>query len=206
MPWSAWSWPFDYDPNDDLTDHGGGSLHSHSREADRATAAAASRGPEAADEASFLNSPTVVDIQSPLEAPRYRQEDPERVRELEALGQAMMTIDNGFEDQWWNQGERHAVPVTSSDAGDLITSHPHQTPPQAAAAAAAAGQEWSPAAALGWTPVHSGAADERLAFSTANNLVSPITAYDSPPPVYNRLNRTLSTRSDELWFTGERYA
>lgn len=195
MPWSAWSWPFDYDPNDDLTDHAG-SLHSHSRDADRAT----NRETEAED-APFLNSPTVVDIQSPLEAPRYRQEDPERVRELEALGQAMMTIDNGFEDQWWNQGERHAVPVTSN-AGDLITSNPNQTPPQQHA-----GHEWSPAAALGWTPIPpSGAADERLAFSTANNLVSPITDYDSPPPVYNRLNRTLSTRSDELWFTGERYA
>ena len=192
MPWSAWSWPFDYDPNDDLTDH---AASLPSRDPDREM-----NHDTEADDAPFLNSPTVVSISSPLEGPRYRQEDPERVRELEALGQAMMTIDNGFEDQWWNQGEREPVPAATV-AGDLITSNPN---PQAAQQAVTS--DWSPAAALGWTPVPpQGAADERLAFSTANNLVSPITDYGSPPPVYNRLNRTLSTRSDELWFTGERY-
>ena len=37
------------------------------------------------------------------------------IKEMECLATAMMTIDNGFEDQWWNQGTR-LVNV----AGDLV--------------------------------------------------------------------------------------
>lgn len=37
------------------------------------------------------------------------------VKEMESLATAMMTVDNGFEDQWWNQGTR-LVNV----AGELI--------------------------------------------------------------------------------------
>lgn len=40
-----------------------------------------------------------------------------RAREMETLATAMMTVDNGFEDQWWYQGHR-----LSNVAGDLISS------------------------------------------------------------------------------------
>ncbi|KAJ2896596.1 hypothetical protein MKZ38_005419 [Zalerion maritima] len=56
----------------------------------------------------FVNNPTVVPVDSrmvPTRAVR-RGEDPARVRDLEALGSAMMTVDNGFENQWWYQGQR----------------------------------------------------------------------------------------------------
>lgn len=42
--------------------------------------------------------------------------------------------------------------------------------------------------------------------ATLNNaVVSPVSSY-SGPDVQHGLSRTLSTRSDELWFTGGRYA
>ncbi|KIH88973.1 hypothetical protein SPBR_07061 [Sporothrix brasiliensis 5110] len=55
----------------------------------------------------FTNRPTVLPIQ-PTDSGAQRQLDIEtqRKRNLESLSSAMMTIDNGFESQWWNQGER----------------------------------------------------------------------------------------------------
>ncbi|KJR80046.1 uncharacterized protein SPSK_00495 [Sporothrix schenckii 1099-18] len=55
----------------------------------------------------FTNRPTVLPIQ-PTDSGAQRQLDidTQRKRNLESLSSAMMTIDNGFESQWWNQGER----------------------------------------------------------------------------------------------------
>lgn len=44
------------------------------------------------------------------------------IKEMECLATAMMTVDNGFEDQWWNQGPR-LVNVT----GDLIPANANYT-------------------------------------------------------------------------------
>jgi hypothetical protein len=117
----------------------------------------------------------------------------------------MMTIDNGFEDQWWNQGERQPMATL---AGDLITSPP-VAPPQHGQPhlSSSLSMHDFASATLGWTSaLPQGAADERLAFATANNIVSPMTEYGSPAPAYTGLNRTMSTRSEELWFSGDRYA
>ena len=43
-----------------------------------------------------------------------RTEDPQRKRNLEDLSAAMMTVDNGFESQWWNCG--HKVPTVEAMA------------------------------------------------------------------------------------------
>lgn len=45
-------------------------------------------------------------------------DDRERGRAVEmvSLAAAMMTVDNGFEDQWWNRGTRQIT-----QAGDLIS-------------------------------------------------------------------------------------
>lgn len=145
-------------------------------------------------------SPTVVQIESPIESPRYRREDPERVRELEALGSAMMTVDNGFENQWWNSGERQPMatalyppPTTRDHVREQLAlgwAMAHVPP------------ESSTTAGAGAVSILSG----EPGTATLNNVVvSPVSSY-SGPEIQPGLSRSLSTRSDELWFTGGRYA
>lgn len=145
-------------------------------------------------------SPTVVQIESPIESPRYRREDPERVRELEALGSAMMTVDNGFENQWWNSGERQPMatalyppPTTRDHVREQLAlgwAMAHVPP------------ESSTTAGAGTVSILSG----EPGTATLNNVVvSPVSSY-SGPEIQPGLSRSLSTRSDELWFTGGRYA
>ncbi|KAI1100060.1 hypothetical protein F4804DRAFT_336628 [Jackrogersella minutella] len=134
------------------------------------------------DRSPFANNPTTV----PLCTERPRNEE-ERVRELESLSTAMMTVDNGFENQWWYQGPREAVEPwwpqdageESEDAGTLTT----------AEALSLAGSE--PPVALGFH-------DDHLA--SLHALVSPISEVSSPGQSFNRpLARSLTTRSEELW-------
>lgn len=140
-------------------------------------------------------SPTLVKIESPVESPRHRREDPERVRELEALGSAMMTVDNGFENQWWNSGERQPMP-TAMYPPPTTRDHVREQ------------------LALGWAVAHppettggsvSFVSAEPGTATLNNMVVSPVSSY-SGPEVQPGLSRSLSTRSDELWFTGGRYA
>lgn len=147
--------------------------------------------------------PNIVDIQSPAEPPSERGDDPARRRELEALGSAMMTVDNGFENQWWNQDER-------GERRHLEAMHP---PP-------ATGEQVQEQMALGWVGAllpPSSSFDgngKRLSFDgmspedsvgpSLNNLViSPVSSYSGP---VGNLTRSLSTRSDELWFSSGRNA
>lgn len=142
-------------------------------------------------------SPMVVKNESPIGSPRYRSENPERVRELEALGSAMMTVDNGFENQWWNQGERQPMPTAL---------HPPPTTQD----------QVREQLALGWAMAHlpPGAVGDDISFvspeqqvpaTLPNMVVSPVSSY-SGPSIQPGLSRTLSTRSDEMWFTGGSYA
>ncbi|KAK8091810.1 hypothetical protein PG997_002171 [Apiospora hydei] len=62
-------------------------------------------------EPEYANQPTPVDMSSR----RSRVEDPAKAMELESLSAAMMTVDNGFESQWWYQGPREPVPRLSRD-------------------------------------------------------------------------------------------
>lgn len=119
-----------------------------------------------------------------------------RRSELEALGSAMMTVDNGFENQWWNQEER-------GERRHLTAVHP---PP-------ATRQEAQEQMALGWVgallpPTSSvddnGMSPEGSLGPSLNNLIiSPVSSYSGPT---GNLSRSLSTRSDELWFKGGRHA
>lgn len=144
-----------------------------------------------------LTSPMAIRPDSLLESPPHPGEDTERVRELEALGSAMMTVDNGFENQWWNQGERQSMPTAI---------HP---PP-------ATHDQVREQLALGWAMAHlpPGAENDSVSFgspdhghgSLSNVVVSPVSSYDGPS-LQPGLSRSWSTRSDELWFTGGgRYA
>lgn len=53
---------------------------------------------------------------APEFAPGLDDREKGRAWEMESLAAAMMTVDNGFEDQWWYQGPRLV-----SVAGDLIS-------------------------------------------------------------------------------------
>ncbi len=64
---------------------------------------------------SYANKPTVVPIEAPdVEALRYRVIESHKKRNLEDLSAAMMTVDNGFESQWWYQGLRESTTASSS--------------------------------------------------------------------------------------------
>ncbi|CAK7241341.1 MAG: hypothetical protein STHCBS139747_002802 [Sporothrix thermara] len=68
----------------------------------------------------FSNRPTVIPIQvEDTEAQRQHDIEAQRKRNLEALSTAMMTVDNGFESQWWNQGPRDNIHTLSLTAPAL---------------------------------------------------------------------------------------
>ncbi|CAM1503730.1 Fc.00g013210.m01.CDS01 [Cosmosporella sp. VM-42] len=112
-----------------------------------------------------------------------------RAREMQSLATALMTVDNGFEDQWWYQGPR-LVTV----AGDLLSP-------------AAIAQLGSRDGTVGWAVsdqeqefVQSPRAsfpDQTPRSSTAG-IVSPMSEFPSPMSSYQGLRRSLTTRSDEL--------
>ncbi|KAI2777882.1 hypothetical protein F4815DRAFT_495018 [Daldinia loculata] len=135
------------------------------------------------EELPFENRPTTI----PLDTERSRGEDPERVRELESLSTAMMTVDNGFEHQWWYQGPRESMERwwtqrAAEEADDARS---------AVSAEAVLLSDMAPPSAL-----ESGE-DNIPNFS---DIVSPISEASSPPPSFNQpLHRSLTTRSDELW-------
>lgn len=99
MPWSAASWQAGaYDPSGNVRTSGG---------------QAAPRVVVEEQPLPFANNPTTV-----LFSPQRRRDlDPARVHDLGALSAAMMTIDNGFESQWWNQGERLSTADRNTVAG-----------------------------------------------------------------------------------------
>lgn len=128
----------------------------------------------------------INDRQSPIERRNVRSEDAAPRHELEALGSAMMTVDNGFENQWWNQGSRkHLMAIQPSPA-----TH----------------QQVEEQMALGWVGALLSPEETVQDSSISNMVVSPVSSYSGP---VTGLSRSLSTRSEELWFTSnrcERYA
>ncbi|OBR05229.1 hypothetical protein CH63R_11932 [Colletotrichum higginsianum IMI 349063] len=124
------------------------------------------------------------------------RDDPGRRQELEALSAAMMTVDNGFENQWWYQGERQqTIPL----AGDLLTSTAHGT---TTATAQAIPQTPMPPPShdsresMGWATDQGGSRDAMMSGTLYNPsvLVSPMSEYASP-----RIHRSMTTRSEELF-------
>lgn len=106
MPWSADTWPLAGSSS------GSGSGVDARRERDE-------------EVVPFANRPTTVPLTPGDSYPdRDRSEDPARVHDLGALSAAMMTVDNGFEDQWWNQGPRETTVTLATVAGRLPTPPP----------------------------------------------------------------------------------
>ncbi|KAI8957197.1 hypothetical protein F5Y11DRAFT_100196 [Daldinia sp. FL1419] len=135
------------------------------------------------EELPFENVPTTV----PLSSERFRGEDPERVRELESLSTAMMTVDNGFEHQWWYQGPRESMErwwtkraaEEADDARSAVSTEAVLLSDMAPPSALEPGEQNLP---------------------NFSDIVSPISEASSPVPSFSRpLHRSLTTRSDELW-------
>jgi hypothetical protein len=89
----------------------------------------------------------------------------------------MMTVDNGFENQWWYRGPRESV----------HTDEP-RTPESPAAHSLPEVPTFEPLSAE---------ATERV----PTGVVSPLTEVPFTPAPTQALQRSMSTRSEELWFT-----
>lgn len=191
MPWEGtWQFPLGFEPYlepDPYLQRPSASIPS--AEAASQHAADATQTPERSQS-----------VRSFVESPPHRDDSIKRY-DLEALGHAMMTVDNGFENQWWNQGERKAL--------DVI-----KPPPTTR-------QQVEEQMALGWVgALLPGPEDDSRRFtypsqeaaatlvspedgtasigpSYSNAVVSPVSTFSMPATM---LSRSLSTRSDELWF------
>ncbi|KAI1194320.1 hypothetical protein F5X97DRAFT_280613 [Nemania serpens] len=148
LPWSAWTWPFGSDGDD--------------------------------DEPPFANLPTTLPLSPPS---RPRSEDPQRVRELEALSTAMVTVDNGFENQWWNQGTLEPTARASPIA------HEDDVHPMSTADALLLSAAEPPSGVETYSPNS----------ETFRGLVSPLSDFSPGFSNSNPMQRSGSTGSDELW-------
>ncbi|KAF4334545.1 hypothetical protein FBEOM_11594 [Fusarium beomiforme] len=117
MPWDAWTFPMGFnDSNEDDDQNEGGEGRTRSREASlRAT-----WGPEFPGEVSRSVQPMQVDDRARGKA-----------KDIQSLASALMTVDNGFEDQWWYQGPRlvhlHGTSIMVPTAVPKSSFHPdHQ--------------------------------------------------------------------------------
>ncbi|KAK1980964.1 hypothetical protein LZ30DRAFT_593676 [Colletotrichum cereale] len=169
LPWSASAWPGEYGmPDDSEVDDYSSELSMKFRDVSLTDAAPDSRD----------------------------MDDTERRRELEALSAAMMTVDNGFENQWWYQGERQqtyplagGLPTVTTDAATPGTM---ESVPQTPVHQPSCDSRDS----MGWA---AGQDDPRGSMVSAtvydpSALVSPLSEYASP-----RIHRSMTTRSDELF-------
>jgi hypothetical protein len=166
MPWSAWSWPLEYQAD-------GGPGPSHDYYSDEGMS---SRSGPARDRPDFSSSHAMASSFPPGSSILPRHDESGRARDLGALSAAMMTVDNGFENQWWNQGDRLVV-----NPDDRQSPEP---------------RGWSEGLGV---PLEE--ERERLSLAATGSVVSPITAgSESPVPHFQSLGRSLSTRSEELFF------
>ncbi|KAM0324555.1 hypothetical protein ACHAQA_007940 [Verticillium albo-atrum] len=151
----------------------------------------------------FANQPTVIQVTADGRRMTL-QEDPSREAGLEDLSNAMMTVDNGFETQWWNQGERLVVGYT--EAGEPVMRSPIEPQPEAIPIPEEAQMSTR---SVGWAIAQQPYASLPSSSAGFNFVtVSPMTATDISSPQFwtqqstqhPRVQRSLTTRSDELFF------
>ena len=149
------------------------------------------------DEASIYEASPVTGISVFSPGPSHSQArgdaDPSSVRDLEELSAAMVTVDNGFENQWWNQGQRRSVLFPTSV----------EEPPSVS--------RTTSARSLGWAVAKQNIPPRGEIHSVPNtslgvsDMVSPVSEYStlafSPPQAHHSLHRSMSTRSEEMWLT-----
>ncbi|KAK3946751.1 hypothetical protein QBC32DRAFT_121355 [Pseudoneurospora amorphoporcata] len=148
------------------------------------------------DEASIYEASPVTGISvfSPGPSKSHNREDsePASVHDLEELSAAMVTVDNGFENQWWNQGQRRS----------MMPPAPIEEPPSL--------NRRISVRSLGWAVANNNTPPQEeipsMSSIAASDIVSPLSEYStlafSPPTTHHTLHRSISTRSaDEMWLT-----
>ncbi|KAF4983829.1 hypothetical protein FZEAL_866 [Fusarium zealandicum] len=198
MPWSTWNFPMGYnDEAEDNTDEGE-EHHSRPREASiRAT-----WGPEFPEESPRRLE--AVDDRSKGEA-----------RNIQSLASALMTVDNGFEDQWWYQGTRlaniygtvlvpTAVPKSifhpdfqQGSVGWALAPEERQREQQRQQQQHNQNTQYQPPRRQSFQPSDASFQPTSPRTSVAD-IVSPISDFSSPLSNFGGLRRSLTTRSDEL--------
>ncbi|KAI1080271.1 hypothetical protein F5B20DRAFT_580303 [Whalleya microplaca] len=148
-------------------------------------------GSEGEEELPYENNPTTV----PLSMERRRIEDPQQARELESLSTAMMTVDNGFENQWWHQGPRETIGWWPNQEEEGHFQGREEDMEEDV-------RPMSMAEAMLLSAAEPPASPEEFSEDQSRNLhalVSPMSTTASPSQSYRPLHRSLTTRSEELW-------
>ncbi|KAF5016939.1 hypothetical protein F66182_11221 [Fusarium sp. NRRL 66182] len=207
MPWDTWSFPMGFNDNTEDSEHNeGGECRTRSSEASlRAT-----WGPEIPGESSRAIHPVQVDDRA-----QGKEKD------IQSLASALMTVDNGFEDQWWYQGPRlvnlHGT-VLVPTAVPKSSFHPEHQQSSVGWAVSLEEQERQKKEQQQQQKchhrqlslqeqqlksfVHSGASFQPVSpRSSMADIVSPLSDYSSPQSTFGGLRRSLTTRSDELYIS-----
>ena len=147
------------------------------------------------DEASIYEASPVTGISvfspGPSKSHTRGDSEPASVRDLEELSAAMVTVDNGFENQWWNQGQRRS----------MVPPAPIEEPPSL--------NRRTSVRSLGWAVANNNTPPQEeipsMPSIAASDIVSPLSEYStlafSPPMTHASLHRSMSTRSAEMWLT-----
>lgn len=149
------------------------------------------------DDASIYEASPVTGISvfspGPSKSQAHEDSEPASARDLEELSAAMVTVDNGFENQWWNQGQRRSI-IPPAPIGEHLSLNRSAS-----------------ARSLGWavansnTPLREEIPTVMPNVVAASDIVSPLSDYStlafSPPQTHASLHRSMSTRSEELWLT-----
>ncbi|EEY21343.1 conserved hypothetical protein [Verticillium alfalfae VaMs.102] len=152
----------------------------------------------------FANQPTVIHVTSDSRTTLLLHEDPTREAEMDDLSNAMMTVDNGFETQWWNQGPRAVVSYSAT--GEPVLHSPVEPVPEAIPIPEDAEMT---ARSVGWAIAQQPYGSLPSTGAGFNFVtVSPVTVTDASSPQFwvqqsgqhPRMQRSLTTRSDELFF------
>lgn len=152
----------------------------------------------------FANQPTVIQVTSDSRTTLLLHEDPTREAEMEDLSNAMMTVDNGFETQWWNQGPRAVVSYSAT--GEPVLHSPVEPMPEAIPIPEDAEMT---ARSVGWAIAQQPYGSLPSTGAGFNFVtVSPVTVTDASSPQFwaqqsgqhPRMQRSLTIRSDELFF------
>ncbi len=249
QPWSTWSLPDGYEPDDSPADTNQHGTHNsfYSDLLPVSPQATTVGGVGDRNSTTYATNPTMVSTFSPEPSTSTstggvaggaaggsgsgsganpRDLETGRARELGNLSAAMMTVDNGFETQWWYQGTRKSVAVDDlppppgildhAGAGEEVDEspvvhhhhyqhpHPHPHPHQQQQQQQ---QRWSASDAGVLSEPPSPVMTTATPRRGMTGVVSPMTeaAFSPAGPVPVGLvvgvQRSLSTRSEELWFT-----
>ncbi|KAL6400389.1 hypothetical protein AUP68_16092 [Ilyonectria robusta] len=183
MPWSSWTFPMGFS-EDDVDDAAEQGYRSRSTPQGSGTSPESSRQPDPSDR------------------------DKSKVREMQSLAAALVTVDNGFEDQWWYQGPRlinvggNMLPTIAGARTD-IDAHDNVHDADGTMAWVASNRDQVNQENEGYqedqeAPHPWASFQLNSPRSSLVDIVSPVSEFSSPASGYQGLHRSLTTRSDEL--------